>query len=454
MRAKIQQTIPFGVLLLASVTGQMRAQDQETRLSEFVPFQTFLEQTTAAHSVENLRPAAGVRVKGAASFQEMRQHLLNMYRGVEVKHSFTRDANHFDCIPIDQQPSVRMLGLEGIAKAPAQSLLAVQKVANDLDAMPTNTASQEPAESNDDFGNELGCEANTIPFRRLTLEEMARFPTLHDFFRKEPESQRSSRRPGVSTDAAESFLVPMSHKYSTMYRYINNIGGNSNLNLWSPYVNTGLGEIFSLSQEWYIGGSGASTQTAEVGWQNFPNKYGSQASRLFIYFTADNYMTTGCYNLDCPGFVQTSNSVHFGGAFGSYSSPGGAQCEVSAEYYFSQGNWWLAINGNWVGYYPGSLYRGGQLSRYATEIEFGTESVGTSIWPPEGSGYWSTSGFGYAAYQRNLFLFTPSGGTMSDVLTPSIPSPRCYSVSGPYFSSSSGWGAYFYEGGPGGSGCQ
>ena len=61
------------------------------------------------------------------------------------------------------------------------------------------------------------------------------------------------------------------------------------------------------------------------------------------------------------------------------------------------------FNGTWLGYYPGSLYGGGQLSQFANSIDFGSESVGDTIWPAEGSGMFAESGYSYAAYQR---LFT------------------------------------------------
>jgi hypothetical protein len=89
---------------------------------------------------------------------------------------------------------------------------------------------------------------------------------------------------------------------------VDNLGGNSTLNYWNPPVNESEGEAFSLSQQWYVGGTGTTLpglQTAEVGWQNYPAHYGDNNSHLFIYWTADGYKTTGCYNLDCVGFVQT-----------------------------------------------------------------------------------------------------------------------------------------------------
>jgi hypothetical protein len=301
----------------------------------------------------------------------------------------------------------------------------------------------------DEFGNSVRCEDGTIPMRRMTVEEMGRFSSLQEFLRKGPEGAGRALQP--ETPAADL----SSHRYSRMYQSVNNLGGSSNLNVWSPYVDTARGEVFSLLQEWYLGGTGDSLQTAEVGWQNYPQLYGSQKSRLFIYWTADNYKTTGCYNLDCPAFVQTNSSVVLGGDFGSnYSTLGGTQYDISAQYYLYQGNWWLSIQGIWVGYYPGSLYRGGQLSKFAQQIQFGTESAGTTVWPGEGSGEFSTSGWSRAAYQRNLYHYGTDGKAVWNTLTQWNSSPTCYTVSGPFSSKSAGWDVYFYLGGPGGTSCQ
>jgi len=415
-----------GALLIASATI-LAAQP------EFVPFSTFLERTESASSM-HVR-GANSKVKNAGAFDEMRGHILSMYRGVSVSHSFIKDSSHFDCVPVEQQPALRVHGITKIAEAPPRELLAGPEAAAE-----TAAAVAEP-ETVDAFGNAVACDAGSFPMRRLTLEEMTQWPTLRHFFAKKPETP--SEAPAVAS---------ASHKYAFMSQHVDNLGGNSNIALWNPYVNTALGEVFSLSQAWYAGGDGAATQTAEVGWQTYPARYGAN-SVLFIYYTADYYATTGCYNLDCPAFVQIAGAGMLGASLGTPSQMGGAQREFSARFQLFNGNWWLAINGTWIGYYPGALYRGGQLTRYAENIQFGTESVASTIFPPQGSGAWSTSGWSQAAYQRNVFYSDTAGTLRWSSLQPANPSPSCYSVSGPYSSSSQGWGVYFFAGGPGGSGC-
>lgn len=444
---RMRATIVVGSLL--ALMGSSANLNAQSNANQFVPFRSFIQSTQAASSTDYLaRPAT--QVKDAATFEEMRRHVLNMYQGVDVSHSFILESHHYDCVPVDQQPSVRIPGLAGIASPPPRAPIAETSQAGvDTATRPNQITNQlGSAQLFDQFGNSSRCEAGTIPMRRITLEDVTGFPSLQQFF----EKSRGASAHGVAQGTANPY-AGTAHKYSYTYQWVNNLGGTASLNLWRPYVNTGLGEIFSLSQEWYVGGSGSGTQTAEVGWQNYPAKYGSENSALFIYWTANNYSSTGCYNLDCAAFVQTNSSWYFGAGFSNYSTAGGSQYDFSAEYYLYAGNWWLALGGAWVGYYPGSVYSGGQLTHNAQLIEFGSESVGSTWFPPEGSGYWASSGWSYAAYQRNLYYINTSAGTVWDSLTAATPSPACYSISGPYWSSSSGWGIYFYLGGPGGTGC-
>jgi len=411
----------------------------------FVSFNEFIDNTksTAADSLLR-RPESNA--KQPVAIEEMRKAILDRYNGVQVSHSFLLNGQHYDCVPLNQQPAFRTYGLKAAAEAPPAELLNSHRaLGSAAEIAPANKP--EAVEPFDAFGHSTQCEEHTVPLLRTTLETMSHFATLQQFYQK---------KPGSAVRAAQSRLFEdptiASHKYSFTYQYVNNLGGNSNLNVWSPYVNTGKGEIFSLSQEWYIGGSGSGTQTEEVGWVVYPAMFGgSEQAHFFIFSTADDY-ATGCWNNTCGDFVQVADSGLLGNTFSNYSTNDGTQYEFSAEYYLYQGNWWLGYNGTWVGYYPGSKYHGGQNSKYAQIIEFGTEGVGTTIWPPEGSGNWSSTGWTHAAYQRNLYYIATTGTSYWDSLTKDQPSPACYTITGPY-TSTGAWSRYFYEGGPGGTGC-
>jgi hypothetical protein len=429
------------VVLISS--GLVNGQSGTNR---FIPFNEFTAGTAAVSFI----PTTG-RVTDAASFEQMRHHIQDMYRGVTVSHSYILGSQTFDCIPIGQQPSVRKLSLKVIAATPPAPALPTTTIGQNRAAgQAAVQPSQLPASRYDAFGNAIGCEEHTIPMRRLTLEEMSHFKNLQEFFTKGPHS---AGKPPVAP-AADNKAIPPSpfvHKHAYTYQWVNNLGGNSTLNLWSPYVYTPWSEVFSLSQVWYVGGN----QTVEAGWQNYPAKYGSENAALFIYWTADNYQNTGCYNLDCPGFVQVNNSWHFGSGLSPYSTVGGTQYELAIRWWLYYGNWWLSLNGTWVGYYPGSIYGGGQLSRNATIIEFGGETVadggyGYYYYPPMGSGNWATAGWQYAAYQRDIYYIDTINTAYWASLNAATEAPACYSTKGPFYDGNSSWGIYFFFGGPGG----
>jgi hypothetical protein len=423
----------------------------------FVPFHDFVASTRTANSGDYLIRSSS-KVQDAPAFEEKRGHILKLCEGVDVTHSFVLDDDDFDCIPEMQQPAVRMQGLKSIAAPPPApvSLKASKTGAGVGESAPKPiviTSQLSPDKLVDEFGNSRVCEDHTVPMRRVTLEETSRFPTLKNYFEKGPAG---AGRPPSTDNAVPPSAV--AYKYSFTYQYVNNLGDTTTLNLWSPYVYTSLGEIFSLSQSWTIAYTPA-LQTAEVGWQNYPAYYGGENSRLFIYWTADGYSNTGCYNLTCGAFVQYSggNGWYIGAGFSSHSSRGGAQYEFRAEYY-----WWLGlgnVNGiSWVGSYPGSLYSSGALRSNSQLLEFGSEGVGSNPWPPERSGGWASYGYGYSAYQRELYYFAyPSDAAYWDSLTADQPSSNCYTIAGPYWGGytppSNDWGTYFYEGGPGGYNC-
>lgn len=436
--------IAASTILVSAFATQSFAQATSTR---FVAFKDFIENTRSA-PVTNFVSRAETKVKEPATFEEMRQAILERYKGVEASHSFVLDSQHYDCVPINQQPAFRIYGLRSVAPAPPAELLQHQVV---NEAHVARARGIEEDQLFDVFGNSTRCEANTVPLLRTTLETMSNFASLKQYYSKSPDNVAPAILTRRAVTSAITPAVASTHKYATADQEVNNWGGNSNISIYSPGVNRPKGETFSLSQEWYDGGAGLSLQTVEVGWIVYPNMFNSsEQSHFFIFSTPDGYRS-GCYNNTCGDFVQVAESGVLGSTFSNYSVLGGTQYEVSAEYRFYQGNWWLGKDGTWIGYYPGTKYGGGQLDQYAEHIEFGTETVGTTIWPPSGSGRFATDGPNYAAYQHNLYYLDLNGNHVWDSLTTFQPS-NCYSIWGP-FTGTGTWVEYFYEGGPGGTGC-
>jgi len=358
----------------------------------------------------------------------MRSYILGTYRGVTVKHSFVFGGKYVDCVPVRSQPTVRDLKLATMATPPA--------------AAPARSAAGKAARSaltmglHDAYGNAISCPAGSIPMLRLSLRTMSGFPTLHAFLAKGPDG--AAGVPKVTANA---------HRYAYGYQSVTNYGGNSWLNVWNP-----SGQ-FTLSQQWYVNGSGSGTQTVEGGWVHYPAKFGAK-SVLFIFSTPDDY-ASGCYNLDCSGFVQTSSSVTLGAPFTNYSHYGKTQYGFSLQWKYYNGNWWMYYQGNAVGYYPASVFNGGPMGTNSNLNEFGGETYtsGTS-WPQMGSGKFPKAGFKQAAYQRTIF-YNPrneNGGTgVWSSLTPVATNPSCYKIKYTPSSKGGSWGTYFYYGGPGGN---
>ena len=196
-----------------------------------------------------------------------------------------------------------------------------------------------------------------------------------------------TRAPGASGPAVPFLVDPQGglHAYAHAAQDVSSIpggpciGARSWLNLWTP--NPGPG-VFSLSQQWVVGGNGL--QTIEGGWHVYPSLYNDAqpVTRLFLYWTADGYASTGSYNLNNRpgqgGFIQTDNTWVLGGSF-QVSAAGGDQHGFAMQWQRdpANGNWWLFLQDSTnpvaVGYFPASLYGGGPLSQAATHIDFGGE---------------------------------------------------------------------------------
>jgi hypothetical protein len=401
----------------------------------FASFQAATRQATYADYASRSQTGG---VQNAQAFAQMQSYLANLYRGVQTVSSFEEEGNTFDCVTTMSQPTVQALHITRLAAPPVASSPPGGLAGDGLGAAATSPPEQGLTNG---VGPGTSCPAGTIPMERVTLDAMTRFPNLHAF---------------LSTGAAPSYSK--GHLHAKGYQDVTNTGDNTTLNLWNP-----AGD-FTLSQQWTVGGSGTGMQTVEGGWVHSTRMFGSDAV-LFIYFTPDDY-STGCYNLDCTGFVQVDNTWTLGAGWSHYSTYGGTQYIFTMQWQYYQGNWWLLLKGGggWtdVGYYPGSTYGSGPLaSGNASRTTFGGEvcngpSGGKCTdpnWPQMGSGNFASAGWQQAAYQHDLFYINSSGTSVWSSLTPVTESSKCYSTTFTPSSSGGSWGSYIYFGGPGGYMC-
>ncbi|MCA9929209.1 MAG: neprosin family prolyl endopeptidase [Anaerolineales bacterium] len=446
------------LIFLAGCTGTTPTPTPEP--DQFIPLDEYLAVVETATFDEYVE-LEQAQVENEDAFAAMKEHILTMYEGVESLHSFVSDNQYIDCIRIEDQPGVRLrdLTIDDIDLAGPDLTNSGEFSGKDPDAgeaefVPSPLTLGEA----DAFGNKIACEDGTIPMRRITLEEMVRFPNLERFFSKSADG--NDRLPPIPPEKEPQ--DPEDDRPSRQYAYgwqaVTNYGGNSWLNLWNPNVSNS--SDFSLSQHWYTAGEDDEHQTVEGGWQVYENKYGSDNAALFIFYTADNYQSANkkCYNLECSAFVQINSNWVLGGTWSNYSTTGGTQWIFGMQWKLYEDNWWLFLRGagdyEAVGYYPASAFDDGPITESATMILYGGEVTPLDVgWPEMGSGEFAEQGWQRAAYQRTIFYIPRNEnngvGVWAD-LNPVETAPDCFTIDYTDAADGGSWGTYFFFGGPGG----
>jgi Neprosin len=425
----------------------------ETSKNPLIPFRDFIKSVRSAKH-EDFKALSNTKVRDEDAFREQQRHVLSLYDGVDVRHSFQDAAGQvFDCVPVEQQPALRATGATELAKAPPPPPPIQNK--SSLES-PRHLPFRLQRGRFDDFGNERWCPPETVAIRRISLDEIVRFESLGHFLRRgknkgKPSSRGNAKSKVIPGDPAGADFP---HRYAVAYHTVDNFGGRSLFNVWNPVLSGS--QIMSLSQQWYSGGSDQDNtlQTAEVGWQVCPNNFPKAGSStvLFIFWTADNYQSTGAYNGEDKKFVRSPSTIIIGGALGDISVAGGAQCDIDVSYVYDGSNWHLYIDGESIGYYPASIYNGGQMSIHAQEIMCGGETDGDADYPPMGSGSFAAAGYPNAAYHRNISYYDLNNNAQNPPLDVIQATPACYTIDpNPAGDpATANWGAFFFFGGPGG----
>lgn len=372
-------------------------------------FQQFLQMQTHA-SYANRDAAA--KVADPTAFAQMQRYLFNRYNGLTVLGSVRQGGTVFDCIPRAQQPALR----DGSTPALPPAIAPGVRTSAALDAAQR-------------------CDAGSVPLQRIGLAELTRHPTLQAYLRgttprvTEPST---ARRMTAAQDAAS-----VVHYYSTIYLDTAGspvTGAGADLNTWVPAVRAN--DAQSISQIW-LGGytPQGRIQTLEAGWQAQPGAGWGTTPILFIYSTQDGYLTTGCHNLDCADFVQTSSANVLGAApAGGFSTAGGKQALLHVEFQRNaEGYWWFGLNGEWIGYYKAELYAG-DIAEGSADI-FISAGGEISTWDgrpsaPMGSGKFASAGYRQAAFQANHFYRDANMATRpaQRLSSMNVEQPACYTL--------------------------
>jgi hypothetical protein len=412
--------------------------------------------------------------EATAAFDQWRKATIDSYGQAVVERTFVDTGDlPVDCIKLETQPTLAGASRAKVAQPPAFEGLPGGR--GNRAAIPAQLGENQK----DRHGVETFCPPGYVPVLRPSLDRVRTAGSPVVFFQKAPDggqhpSLGNGRDAvlGSTARAAASQDVPLpriqvgsaTHLYAHAFQDVQNIGGQSWMNLWNPNPAPG---VFSLSQQWWTAGSGPGLQTVESGWHVFPQLYNNdRATRLFIFFTMNGYQTdangwpTGsAYNLSqvpgLGGFVQTDNTWVIGGSF-STSQPGGDQQGFLMSWRLdtATGNWWLYLQAGGdavpVGYYPGTIFRSGPLTRGATRIDFGGEMCSQNNGRQTGqmgSGQPASAGWQYAAYQGEI-AYVPAGGgalTPATLIADQQDAPA-YTID---LHNNQGGQTYFYFGGPG-----
>jgi hypothetical protein len=380
-------------------------------------------------------PLASTFAKDAAAKQK---YLTNYVRPETIRRSFhAAEGMWVDCVDVNRQPSMLtpdMAGktIEQAPPPPATDNNAVRALPHGSQFAQMDTEIH--ANELDEYGVVRRCDEGTIPIRRRMAKDLNRFETLQDMF---------SKGKGQLFKTISGPPNPQFYEHVGSGQDVTNWGLQFFMNIWDPTTNS---TDHSISQMWIL--NSAITDSAEAGWTVDPRQFGDNKPHFFIYWTDNGYGQTsgnsGCYNLDCTGFVQTNNSLTLGGAYAttSISTPGGTPSvfEVTWAKSSSTASWWLFYQGQAIGYIPASIYTHGMQTQ-ADLVEFGGEvnspdnpPGGTHTTTQMGSGEFPSAGCAEAAFQSHVQYVNTNYNTID--VTPNIniedTNPSCYSYSTGY----------------------
>lgn len=295
----------------------------------------------------------------------------------------------------------------------------------------------------------LAAHPNLVPIPRIDilsqLTQAWNCMSLQDVLSKYGDANDHSAPPTESGGGEINPDDKWAHHYASTRQYGAVYGSAAVLQVANPSV--WRDDEFSLAQVALASQSTGPLQTIEVGWQKSRLKYHDDLPHIFIYYTTNTYHTEGDYlggyNREVYGWEPVSHKTHPGDAVVL-----GSQMSVWVHMY--AGNWWININGDWMGYYPGSLFDpkglgnvGDQVSWYGEITDYRLDNATT--YTQMGNGQFAGPN---SAYISNIlfeainqtFFYTPNAFKQDK--------PNCYSIL-TYPNSGTNLGSYLLYGGPG-----
>lgn len=300
--------------------------------------------------------------------------------------------------------------------------------------------------------------AGTVPLVRPNTGLVSRILAVQNYTAKRGGVAVNKSRPNQS----EADPSPFGYFHAMDSQSVKCYGCDGFFSVWDPAINNpaGPGDDHSILQIW-LQNYNKQTQSIEMGWTVDRNLNGDAIAHVFTYYTTNGYAkdgnNLGGYNRIFTGWVQYSPTVFPGIRINGASTQGGTQLDISFKVQIYQGNVWIAVQGNWMGYYPGSLFGNAGIIGGADWFGCGGEVYSSLSNPSQtkdqmGSGRQAQDGWTKAAFVRNLRVQSDTAGAMVNS-NGSAESDTANGGSNPYdvqmhMNSGSTWGSYAYVGGP------
>ncbi|PPD92634.1 hypothetical protein GOBAR_DD10393 [Gossypium barbadense] len=243
----------------------------------------------------------------------------------------SEDGDIIDCIDIYKQPSLDHPSLKNhiIQLAPSYN--------PNMEEIQT---SEQPLRSvtSQVWQKSGSCPKGTIPVVRRT----------HNDDELLSNSRKKSPLTVHQRNHSKAILLTEGYNYA---------GVKADIKVWNPHVESD--DEYSTSRISLRSGPWYDFESVEAGWAVNPGVYGDRQTRLFAYWTVDASKKTGCFDLTCPGFVQTSHEIALGAAIYPISVFQGLPYQITLFIFKdpNTNNLWVQYGERTnIGYWPPKLF--------------------------------------------------------------------------------------------------
>ncbi|KAI3936654.1 hypothetical protein MKX01_034083 [Papaver californicum] len=279
----------------------------------------------------------------------------------------------------------------------------------------------------------LNCPKGTVPIRRTSKEDLIRVKSFTESFK--PRSLIvQPNAPVVEPPGQHVAVFHSPNGTDPLEKHIFH-GIKAKMTAENPSVQQNQ---YTASLLWLEGGTVDNANTIQAGWMVAPSLFEDNKTHVFVSWWGAS--GSGCYNIQCPGFVQTNKDYYVGGVLDNTSVYGGMQYYLG--YMIHQdggtGDWWFSVYGETnadIGYWPRELVH--NLGTGANYIAWGglVKNLPHEASPPMGNGHFPEGDSKKVAVKYDMHYLDENY--------------CCYMITGGDYIEKDGFSIFF--GGPGGN---